>query len=162
MSTVTSGLEFEEVVVDVLRDGLRAAIDDDEYLFEDADDRNRPVDPGPSDEVSALVLTSFPSRHVTYPHVVVREVGASSEQMDNRADVWRDNYTVRFECYGRSSTEAGKFAGGVRGWLKNNKRELRDAGFHDPSISDTSDMQHFEEVRTGAKKVTLSGRLYTA
>lgn len=161
MSTVQPGREFEAIVRDTVRDGLRNAQDDPDALFSDASDRSRPAVPD-KDGPSALVLTSFPSRAVTYPHVVVKEGGDSGELVDQRVDLWRDSYSVTFEHYGRSATEVGKLVGGTRAWVKNNVSTLRDAGLHDISLGETRDINHFEDVRTNAKAFTLSGTLYTA
>lgn len=161
MSTVQPGREFEAIVRDCIRDGLRSAQDDPSYIFSDAGDRDRPAVPD-NDGPSALVVTSFPSRAVTYPHVVVKEKGDSAERPDSRTNLWRHNYSVTFECHGRSATEVGKLIGGARAWVQNNIPTIRDAGLHDVSIGDPRDIQHFEDVRTNVKAFSISGTLYTA
>lgn len=154
MSTVEHGKESEELVRDTIRDGLRAAAGDENF--------DELVDPrAPRSDSSRFVLTSFPSRNIAYPHIILREAADSSRRRGSEADLWEHNYAVRAELFGRSSTEAMHLRSGVKRWFGANWQALREVGYHDVGV-ESSPMSWEANPNVIALQVTATGDLYTS
>lgn len=156
MSTVPPGEQSKTICRDTIRDGLRAAATDSAQPLDDPEDSGSGRGDG-----SEFVLTSYPSRNVTYPHVVVREVGDSGGRLDSRSDLWLHDYSVRVELLARSATEAMNLRDGVKAWFQQNVDTLRDAGFVDVGIDSATPMNYEGDASVDALQVTYSGDLYT-
>lgn len=154
MSTQPAGSASEKIVRDTIRDGLRSATSDTAFELSDPLGSGRSAD-------TEFVLTSFPSRTVEYPHVIVLEGGDTGGRLDSRVDLFEHDYDVRVEIYGRSTTEAMTLRDDVKEWFQASLDTLRSNGYTDVRLVGTSPLSHEDDVALKAYQLTYTGTLYT-
>lgn len=154
MSTQPAGDASEVIVVDTIRDGLRAAASGTTYDLTDPEDGNRGDD-------APFAVTSRPDRDPHYPHVVALEAGMSGGRLDSRVDLHENQYDVRIEVFARSDTEMYNLRDDVRQWFQANHDTFRDAGWTDVGIASNSPMNWEGDVQLSSWQITYTGTLYT-
>lgn len=154
MSTQPAAEASKRIVRDTVRDGLRDATGDSSFAFEDPLGADR-------SSASEYVVTSFPSRDVEYPHVVVSEGGQSGGRLDSRVDLHENDFDVQAQVYGRSKTEAMNLRDQLKEWFQASTDTFRSAGWVEVELVSSNPIEHESDVGQKAFQLTYTGTLYT-
>lgn len=120
-----------EVVVNIFRDGMRAAADDDNEPLTDPKADQRPDD-------TEFVLTAFPQSRVFYPIIIVEEFDDTDERVDGQVDFFRHGYSLRITIYAETNTHLYKIRDQVRHFVESNYVKHMQDGFAESSIQSST------------------------
>ena len=124
-----------EIIVKIFRNGLLAAAVSGSFAL---------TDPSASKRVgtnSKFVVTSFPTRKVIYPVIVVRETSAPGFRPDSHhSKLMEWPYQVGITIRAETSTQLFPLTNAVRQWIQKKWDDIKNQGFYDMEVQASGDI----------------------
>lgn len=143
-----------EIIVNIFRDGMRDAADDENEPLTDPKSDQRP-------DNTEFIMTSFPQTRVFYPLIIIDEFDDSDERVDAQVDFFRHSYALRITIYAESNTHLYHIRDQVRHFIESNYVANMDAGFHETSIQSSTAATWEVNAEVQKWEMIVSGMVFT-
>jgi len=142
------------IILDLLRDKMRADLDDPNIPLKDPKKETR-------GDKAPFILTSYPTTNVYFPHVIIGELTYSGNRLDAREDLFQGNFSVRISIHADTNTHLFQIKDAVRDWLQRNVTYLNRQGFTELQFDGSSPMDFDFTATVKQYEIILKGKVYT-
>lgn len=155
MSVIEVAKLSETVILTLIRDKMRDDILDPTIPLNDPKSQVR-------GDRAPMIMTSYPTVGVFYPHVVLEEFNQSGGRLDSRVDLFQTDFSVKISILADTNTELYRLKDQVRDWIQRNLTYLNRQGFAEVRIASTTPTNFDEDATVKSFEIIIVGQVYSS
>lgn len=137
---------------DIVKPALEAAAASGDYSLDD------PATSRPTG--SKFILTSYPTRAVQYPYVVIEMMSTSGGRIDKRETLFQYDVTIRFLVRGKTKTHCHNIINGIAEVIHEDWRDFAESGLSELKITGSSSVLWDSTTKIYTRTLTIQGLVF--